>query len=89
MKDGDRNHKLAGAENAPGAPHSRLLGEEFNAQEDIPGDPGGGVWVVSPDVFAEPRKMTGRPRRPDYDHWLGAFRSPFLPQDRSHRETPS
>ena len=44
----------------------------------------GRARVLAADMGAKVSEMADRPKRPDHSHARGAFRSRFLPQDRSH-----
>ena len=70
-----------------GTPEMRQLGQPIDRSEQCRSRAGRRGWVLAADIGAKISEMADRPKRPDHNHARGAFRSRFLPHDRSHFDT--
>ena len=65
----------------------RQPGQTVDGGQEHHGDAAGRIGVIARDVGTKVSKVADRAWRPDSGHARGAFRSPFLPHERSQVDT--
>src|ERR1700674_5776281 len=84
-----RNHEFARPGHPTGAPETRQFRQAIDCGDQRGSSTGCRVGVLAGDIATKFSEMADRPRRPDDGHARGAFRSRFLPQERSQLDTSS
>jgi hypothetical protein len=82
-----RNDELTSPRHPTGTSEIRQRRQAIDRSEKCPGRAGCRARILADNIVTKGSEMANRPRRPDDSHARGAFRSRFLPQDRSHFDT--